>query len=138
MFRLILISVAALAVACGNSDSTESAGDAVLRQLDFASKGQYGRMWEELHPAHQALVSRDRFDECANEIEVPDLRIVEVYDEPIDVYAIPEKTSKAVTFSYKSGDGRSTETLHQVMVDGAWRWVFSTEAARAYEAGDCP
>jgi hypothetical protein len=67
------------------------------------------------------------------------IQVKEVFDDPIDVEGVPERTSKAVTVrAVFSGGEEFTDTAHAVLVDGRWRWVLTPEDLDSYQAGDCP
>lgn len=108
--------------------------------------GQYGRAWDLLHPAHQAIVSRARYIACAADWPPsPDLEtfeVLKVFDEPIDVALVPQRLSKAVTYrvTVSAGDQRDTftSTGHAVDVGGRWRWVLARADIVSFRAGECP
>ena len=68
--------------------------------------------------------------------------MVESYTDSIDLKEVPEKDATAVTVKlrYKKGDKTqdSTETFHEIQVDGAWRWLLEQTAVDKYRAGECP
>ena len=68
--------------------------------------------------------------------------VEEVYDEPIDVPRILEKTSKAVTLTFKASAAGQTEsdtdTYHLIDVGGRWAWILETQDVAAYERSECP
>ena len=118
----------------------DPAADLIQNTLLFTGRGQYGRAWDILHPAHQSLVSRGDFEDCGRQgggASVEEIDIVEVYDDPLDVAFIPEKQSRAVTVEVLTTAGVATQTFHAVEVDGSsWRWVLSSQAARS-QANEC-
>ena len=88
--------------------------------LDYEFKGQFGRSWDLLHPGHQAVVDRDTYTSCMQEksSSLPsgvDVDVDEVYDDPINVEGIPERTSKAVTMTLSKGSDKETVTAHAVL-----------------------
>jgi hypothetical protein len=108
--------------------------------------GQYGRAWDLLHPAHQAIVSRARYIACAADWpQTPGLarfEVLRVYDDPIDVPLVPQRTSKAVTYrvTLTAGGLRDsfTSTGHAVDVAGRWRWVLAGPDIETFLDGQCP
>jgi hypothetical protein len=121
----------------------ESPDDFIVRLLRRFFDGQFGRTWDELHPGHQALVTRSRYEDCASRSSegtprIDRIEVKEVYDDPIDVERIPERTSKAVTVRIVSGAEEVTRTMHAVLVDDRWRWVLQAEDIDTYQAGGCP
>ena len=98
----------------------ESPGDFMKQLLDYEFKGQFGRSWDLLHPGHQAVVDRDTYTSCMQEksSSLPsgvDVDVDEVYDDPINVEGIPERTSKAVTMTLSKGSDKETVTAHAVL-----------------------
>ena len=123
----------------GSQSGTGSPSDFVRRITTEFSRGQSGRLWDELLPADQRLVTRARFVNCqANEgWNLKSIKVLETYDDPV---AIGTKTvpSKAVTVRVSSDDGITTATMHAVWVNGTWRWVLQSSDRAAYAAGKCP
>lgn len=129
----IILAVVALTLACG-SGASNSADDAVRRQFGYLDKGQWGLQWEEMHPAQQAIVTRECFiSDSAEEktgIEIEVRKILETYEEDIEIpgtdLLVP---STAVTLKLEVRQGllsdTITETFHEVLVDGDWRWLSS-------------
>lgn len=138
-----LALLATIGVACGGGDGDKEGGDspdaAILRLFDQLDKGQWGRQWEDLHPAHQAVVSRDSFIACASEVQIDldSVEVLEVYDEPVSVEGA-SLPSKAVTVRLEAGPSSDEQTFHLLDVEGEWRWVMSDDALTAYRAGECP
>ena len=134
----------ALTSACGGSGTPttpgkESAADFVRRVTVEFSRGQSGRLWDELHPAYQAIVTRARFVQCEHNdgFHLTSTKVLETYDEPTDV---ADKTvrSTAVSIRTTSDDGETTATMHAVSVAGRWRWILQPADAAAYAKGRCP
>ena len=131
-------------------EQLEGPGDFLKRHLEYELSGQFARSWDDLHPAHQVVVTRERYARCraerfeqsgpATELEAFD--VLEVADEPIAVAGLPEQGSKAVTAYIAIGvNGRSqsgVDTLHALPVDGRWAWVFPASVYRAYAQGKSP
>jgi hypothetical protein len=155
---LSALCIVAIAACSGGSDDDaaskkaesdtpkESAGEALERQLDYLGDGQYGRQWEELHPAQREFVDKELFINCYNErlggIDIEDVDVKEIYDEKVDVPGtdLADVDSKAVTVEVTlSGGGEtqsSTDTYHEFLVDGAWRWTLPD--VEPYKNGECP
>lgn len=149
---LLTTLVMLLAVACGGGGGAsgpkegEAAEDAMKRQFGYLDKGQLGKEWDELHPGQQASVPKEKFISCRSgrSIDISSLEVLETYEEPIDLPGVPEKSSTAVTVKLKGNFGllgteqETTDTFHEIMHDGAWRWVIPEEDVKAYERGACP
>lgn len=130
--------------------SDEEPEDFLRRHLEYELSGQFARSWDELHPAHQQVVSRERYAQCRSErferaaapTELEAFEVLEVADDEVEIAGIPEQSSKAVTAQIAIGvNGRSrsgVETLHAIRVDERWTWVFPATVYRAYAAGSSP
>ena len=141
--------VALLATGCGGSSNpgsagspgqtTQSAADFISQVTTQFSRGQTGPLWDTLHPADQAVVSRARYMACqSNEgFDLLKLRILQTY---ADTVAIAGKStpSTAVTLRTTADDGTTTATMHAVKVNGRWRWILSPADYAVYKSGKCP
>ena len=128
----------------------EGPGDFFKRHLEDEFSGRFGRSWDELHPAHQRVVTRERYVMCRSELfdqagawaELEQFDVLDVCDDPLDLPEIPEKTSKAVTvqFTLRCGEQTrsATDIVHAIQAGGRWAWILPVSAYRAYEAGSCP
>jgi len=152
MNRVALLAVAAslavaggsLLAACGGtSNATQqrtNAAGAFVRQvtLEF-SRGQSGRLWDQLLGSDQSVVSRSRFVECQANTgwNLKSLKILDGYSDAVTVGA---KTigATAVTVRVTSDDGVTTATMHAVPVGSGWRWVLQPSDRQAYLKGKCP
>ena len=123
----------------GSQAGTQSPASFVDRITTEFSRGQSGRLWDELIPLDQRVVTRARFVACqANEgWELKSIKVLETYDDPVAVGA-KSIASKAVTVRVTSDDGITTATMHAVPVNGKWRWVLQSSDRDAYAAGKCP
>ena len=103
-----VLAAVALAAGCGGSGKESAAGFAKRITTEF-SRGQAGRLWEDLLPAQQAIVGKARFLACeGNEgFGLQKIKVLETYDEAIEVDGSSE-SSKAVTLQVTSDNGRTT------------------------------
>jgi len=135
--------VAVAAAGCGGSSGTGGGKSSAANFIDQVttqfSRGQSGRLWETLHPADQAVVSRARYVECqTNEgFDLQKLKVLETYPETIDV-AGKATPSTAVSLRTTASDGTTTATMHAVLLNGKWRWILSAADYAAYKQGKCP
>jgi hypothetical protein len=134
-----------LAAGCGGEEdpAATGAGSAAVRKYEDLYSGNFGRAWDELHPAHQRIVSRARFAQCARQtIAVGDLESIEVldvFDDDIRVAGLRERRAKAVRVRVSSFHGESfTVAEHEVKVGDRWRWILNSAAVAAYRQGRCP
>jgi hypothetical protein len=131
-------------------EPAETPGDFLKRHLECELAREFGRSWDELHPAHQEIVARERYSRCRAELydrtgvsaELASFDVLEVEDKPIHHPEIPQTTAKAVTVEFVlRGGGRTqsvVETLHAIQVENRWAWILREEALRAYEADSSP
>jgi hypothetical protein len=168
---VLAFAVAALVAACGGGDDNQAATTTVdespastttnqepeqdagawMKELTERSlRGQYGRNWESLHPVHQAVVTRDRYDRCeraddeGGAVKIT-TEVVEIYEEPLKINGIPgitDTTAVTLRFSYNNPlTGKPAEehrTVHTVNVDGEWKWILRPQDYNAYKKGSCP
>jgi hypothetical protein len=130
--------------------TVEEPWEFLRRHLEYELSGQFARSWDDLHPAHQQVVTRERYAECRAELfersgpstELRSFDVLEVTDDAAAIAGIPEESSKAVTVEITigvNGDSRSAlDTLHAVLVDGRWAWVFPPGVYQAYASGSSP
>jgi hypothetical protein len=137
--------VALLAAGCGGEEDLAATGPgaAAVRKYENLYGGHFERSWNELHPAHQRIVSRARFAQCASQaIAVGDLESIEVldvFDDDIRIAGIPQRRAKAVRVRVSSFHGESfTAEDHEVEVGDTWRWILNSAAVAAYRQGRCP
>lgn len=137
-----VIGSAMLAAGCNSGSSAsgkESPSGFIERITTEFSRGQAGRLWDDLIPADQALVSRNRYVACqGNEgFVLKSMKVLDTYSEPVDVDGAPEK-SDAVSLQVTSDSGVTTATMHAVSVNGRWRWILSPSDRAAYIHAKCP
>lgn len=140
MRRIWAVALVGLILAgCGSKDSN-TAEAALRRQLDMMSKGQYSRVYDELHPAQQAFISRDLYVKCSDTsglVNLVSVKVMETYPENslipgTDVHA----DSTAITAELKVGLRTMKTTMHEFPVDGGWR--FTVRDGDSFRAGKCP
>ena len=143
----VVIAALLVAVASGCALSEDSAdreaGAAVKRVIEQEYGGDYGTVWDDLHPRHQRLVTRSEYEECRRGIDVigtlESVLILDVRDEPQTVYGLPPRTpAKAVEVRVATDETEFTATYHMVRVGDRWRWVLSDSAARGFARTECP
>jgi hypothetical protein len=129
---------AVLLTGCGGSKSRPESADAFVKRVTVEfSRGQAGRLWDELVPAQQAVVPRSLYVSCArNGFRLRSFKVLDTYDEPVSVLG---KTlpATAVSVQVVSDDGVTAATMHAVRVDGRWRWFLSRTQFAALRSGRC-
>jgi hypothetical protein len=144
--RMVIAAVVLAATAgCALSEDSadHDAGAAVKRVVEEEYGGEYGPVWDDLHPRHQRFVSRDEYEECRRGIDVvgtlESVLILDVRDAPLTVYGLPSRTpAKAVEVRVSTDETEFTATYHVVLVGDRWRWVLNDRAARGFARTDCP
>jgi hypothetical protein len=141
----LLAVVAVLATGCGGEEdpAATGAGAAAVRKYENLYSGNFGRAWDELHPAHQRVVSRARFTQCARQViavgDLESIEVLDVFDDDIHVAGMRERRAKAVRVRVSSFHGESfTAEEHEVKVGDTWRWILNSAAVQAYRQGRCP
>jgi hypothetical protein len=142
---IVALLIGSLATACGGGSSagtstgTDSAAGFIERVTTEFSRGQSGRLWDELYPPDQALVSRSRFMQCQGNqgFHLKSVQVLETYNDSVDVEGTSER-AEAVTVQTTSDDGVTTATVHAVKVGGTWHWILSPRQRDAYRSGKCP
>ncbi len=144
-----LLGAAATVVAgCGGSSGStaggatsgqQSAADFVRQVTTQFSRGQSGRLWDELLPADQRVVTRARFVECQQNEgwDLKSIKVLETYADPVYVNG-KSLPAKAVSVRVASENGVTTATMHAVSANGSWRWVLQPVDRAKYRKGTCP
>lgn len=123
----------------GAGGGNQSAADFIREVTTQFSRGQSGRLWDTLHPADQAVVSRARYTTCQSNsgFDLKKFKVLETYADPIDV-AGRTRPSTAVSVRVTADDGVTTATMHAIRVNGKWRWTLPSADYAAYKQGKCP
>lgn len=141
----MIVAVALLAGGCGGEEDLAATGPgaAEVRKYENLYSGHFERAWDDLHPAHQRVVSRARFAECAKRViavgETESIEVLDVFNDDVDISGLPERKAKAVRVRVSSFEGDSfTKVDHEIRVGDRWRWVLNSAAVRAYRQHRCP
>lgn len=157
MARLLVVSLilTALVAGCSGGDgdepqtaaaSAEGPDDMLKRVLSLHFKGQYRRAYDDLHPGHQAIVTRDNYAFCQGDAvtttRLKRARTLAITDMPLTRVGIPEKAAKEVRLRLTAVSGRMSDSWAQsfraVRTDGRWAWILPADDIGAYRAGRCP
>lgn len=127
-------------LACGGGGGGDSASAFAEKTLEQARKGQNGRRWDDLHPAQQAIVSKEQFITCTQDDSFPvdDIDATEEFPETVTVPEVGEVETTAVTVEYSIGERSDAITMHFLQVDDAWKWFITPDDLAAFAAGECP
>jgi hypothetical protein len=139
----LLVTVALTGCGGSRSSSTpagqQSAGDFIGHVTTQFSLGQTGPLWDTLHPADQAVVSRARYMAChtSSGFELQRFKVLQTYPDTVEI-AGKATRSTAVSVRVTADDGVTTATMHAVSFNGKWRWILSPADYAAYKQGKCP
>jgi hypothetical protein len=144
--RLVLL-IALVLAGCGGDDEAPTAdldaGEFLQEITAQHLSGEFSDTWEDLHPAHQQLISQIEFVYCGE--REPDLaedatvRILSVKPVRRELPKIPQRRVQAVRIEIRDDKGVvDAYTAHAVKVEGEWRWVLSRPFITAVESGNCP
>jgi hypothetical protein len=143
--RAVLLIALVLAGCGGNDEPTGDVGAGEFLQGITADhlRGDFSESWENLHPAHQKLISQIQFVYCGEREpaleEDTTVRILSVKPVMEDLPRIPQHRVQAVRIQLRDDEGIvDTYTAHAVRVGGVWRWVLSDQFVAAVESGKCP
>jgi hypothetical protein len=145
--RRAALLIALVLAGCGGGDDTPTAeldaGEFLQRITADHLSGDFSDTWEDLHPAHQELISQIQFVYCGErEPELEEdttVRILSVQPASKEIPRVPERQAQAVRIELRDEQGVvDSYTAHAVRVDGTWRWVLSDAFVTAVESGKCP
>ncbi len=145
--RRLALLIALVLAGCGGGDDAPSgeldAGEFLQRITAEHLSGEYSDSWEDLHPAHQQLISQIQFVYCGErEPELQEdttVRILSVEPVRKEIPRVPQRQVQAVRIEIRDKDGVvDTYTAHAVRVGDRWRWVLSEPVLAAVESGKCP
>ena len=140
---LAFVAILALPACGGEVDPARTpAGAAQVRLLEDLYNGRFGEAYADLHPSHQAIVSRSMFVRCARQTvpvgTLDSIEILEVFDDETRGLLLGGEPTKGVRIRLTLTDGRSTTFVnHAVRVGERWRWILNQAAIDAYRAGRC-
>jgi hypothetical protein len=151
MAVLAMVLVVVFATSCGGGSATttptptiapvsssgQTAADAAIALIQLFDQDQWGPAWDLLHPAQQAVMTREAWTTCAPKANIPvlnDLKVLSSFEENIPIPgtgASGTSVAVIVQFTATSGDKTTTSsvTRHMFLVDGQWRWILSNPAA---------
>ena len=142
LFALVLV-LAAAGCALNEDSADHDAGTTVKSVLEQEYVGDYGGAWDQLHPRHQRIVSREDYDECRKSIDVAgtieSVLILDVRDARLTTFGLrPRTPAKRVRVRVVTDESEYTATYHVVRVGDRWRWVLTDKAARGFRRSPCP
>lgn len=145
--RRFALLIALVLAGCGGGDDTPAAdldaGEFLQRITADHLSGEFSDSWEDLHPAHQKLISQIQFVYCGEREPALEndatVRILSVEPVTKELQQIPQRKAQAVRIQIRDKTGVvDTYTAHAVRVGGTWRWVLSGPFVTAVESDKCP
>ena len=145
--RVVLLIIVLALAGCGGGDDADSgdlsAGEFLQEITADHLRGEFSESWEDLHPAHQELISQIQLVYCGEREPTPTedttVRIVSVRPVTVALPEIPERRVQAVRIELRDREGVVDRyTAHAVRVGDRWRWVLTPAFVRALESGKCP
>jgi hypothetical protein len=142
----LLAFVALLALpACGGEvdPAGTPAGETQVQLLEDLYGGRFRQAYADLHPAHQAIVSRQLFVTCARQTipvgTLESIEVLDVFDDETSGLRLGDSPTKGVRIRLTLTDGGSTTFVnHSVRAGDRWRWVLNQAAIEAHQSGRCP
>ena len=140
---LAFVAILALPACGGEVDPARTpAGAAQVLLLEDLYNGRFAEAYADLHPSHQAIVSRSLFVRCARQTvpvgTLDSIETLEVFDDETRGLVLGGEPTKGVRLRVTLNDGRSSTFVnHAVKVGDRWRWILNQEAIDAYRAGRC-
>jgi hypothetical protein len=155
MKSLVVFAAAALllvapATASQRGDSAEAVA---VNVSHWNSEGQFGKVWDTLHPAYQRIAGRSFWQSCkvkqANslsamgiEFDAGSVHATDSFTDTITLPVLGRVNVTAVTLAAKfklSGKVHSvTDTVNLTKVNGKWKGLWSPADYKAYKAHRCP
>lgn len=99
--------------------------------MDLTTTGQFGPLYDVLHPAQQAIINRDDYIWCAQqqleddpEFRDVEVHVVETYSDTIRIPGTDERdevTALVVDAEYEGV--QATDTSYLAQIDESWRWI---------------
>jgi hypothetical protein len=145
--RRLLLLITLVLAGCGAGEETPAgeldAGEFLQEITADHLSGEFSDSWEDLHPAHQKLISQIQFVYCGEREpaleEDTTVRILSVRPVEKELPRIPQRRAQAVRIQIRDDQGVvDTYTAHAVRVGERWRWILSDAFVKAVEAGKCP
>ena len=144
----LLVLVALLAAGCGGDEKPASKkrrqpldasepGELMRGLVRSAAAGRYGETWDNLEPAGQRLVTRERFSYCLGQMAAG--AAIPLSEIPVTVVGVRERGQMAaVMLRAATPVGPVTRTIDATETEGRWRWRLPRSLARTFAAGGCP
>jgi hypothetical protein len=132
--------------AAGGARGRQGAIAVAEKVLRYDFKGQYGRAWDLLAPAQQAVVSRRSYQRCQQPYRSPakldEVKAVGVSKHPLHLAGIAGQRVNLVILRFKSSARDQTVTatvnFYVISIGRDWRWLLDRPSISSYSSGSCP
>ncbi|HEX5166986.1 MAG TPA: hypothetical protein VFV93_16385 [Thermomicrobiales bacterium] len=114
--------------------------DLATKILAASIEGNWGAVYDELHPAQQAVVNRDSFVQCRSQITAPPYTVVvtQVGHDTMTAPEIYDRNSWAVLYNLQlEGYETISSRSHVYDEDGQLSWYMDEPSMDAFRAGGC-
>src|SRR6185436_17388046 len=113
----------------------DDAGKAAQKIFQNYLAGDFGKAWDALHPAYQAIVARDTYINCESGKSRPwtKVELISEHDEIWEAPEIGQQHTRAVELRLVGDQDITPGTIHMVEVDGAWRWLLTQSVTDAFK-----
>lgn len=124
---------------------TASAERVAQRSFENFFDGNFGAVWDALHPADQQIISRDRYIACESSVSTASLQSMKItgrFGSPLHRPGIPQRAATNVAFllHVEFPKGTAVRRRSQMLVrrNGQWKLLLYDSEWRAFRAGRCP
>jgi hypothetical protein len=152
MVRVSVLALVALMLFASNTAAQPTGGDAKSVAVDVVRwnfLGQYGRVWQVLHPRYQHVTTRTFWESCKRKnaptgIQVKSLKAVDSYLDTITLPLLGKLHVTAVTLQMRfttptlSGTQSVSDTVYMTKVGSAWKGLWEVADYQAYSHHRCP
>ncbi len=123
----------------GGAHDLAGAQASVVEQFADISRDDRGAEWDLLHPAHQALITRERWISCNSsrhlnlKVKVVDSKYVHA-----SIPALGDTDAWQLRIDITGNIKETVESVYRVERDGRWRWVLDAPGVEHVRNGQCP
>jgi hypothetical protein len=155
MKTLVVLITAAFVLAAPATASKND--DSVLKLAvnlsHWNSDGQFGKVWDTMHPTYQKIVGRSFWQSCkvaqANktsamgvEFDASSVHVTDSFTDTITLPVLGRVNVTAVTlaakFKYLGATHSVTDTVNYTKVGGKWKGLWTPAQFKAYKNHKCP
>jgi hypothetical protein len=148
--RWLLIVALLLTVACGDdgdagdssptTETMQAVENLATQVLTSSISGDWGAVYDKLHPAQQAVVNRDLFVQCRSQITAPPYTVLvtQVGHDTMTAPEIYDRSSWAALYDLQlEGYETISSRSHIYDEDGQLSWYMDQASIDKFRAGGC-